>query len=94
MRKASAIFTPTNHWSFKMIQRFLLMSAFVLFFSILEDTPKSLAATNDPARFVSELVSRALAEDTTAARQVRFRQLFRLYFDLRPAPDPLSGHIG
>jgi hypothetical protein len=98
MRKASAIFTPTNHWSFKMIQRFLLMSAFVLFFSIIEDTPKSLAATNDPARFVSELVSRALApmpnEDTTAARQERFRQLFRLYFDLRPAPDPLSGHIG
>jgi phospholipid transport system substrate-binding protein len=86
VRKASAIFTPTNHWSFKMIQRFLLMSAFVLFFSIIEDTPKSLAATNDPARFVSELVTRALApmpnEDTTAARQERFRRLFHLYFDL------------
>jgi phospholipid transport system substrate-binding protein len=75
----------TNLWSFKMIQRFLLLSAFVLFFSIIEDAPKSLAATNDPARFVSDLVSRALApmhEDTTAARQERFRQLFRLYFDL------------
>jgi ABC-type transporter MlaC component len=67
-----------------MIKRYLLLSAFALFSSIM-DAPKSLAATNDPARFVSDLVSRALApmpnEDTSAARQERFRQLFRLYFD-------------
>ena len=69
-----------------MIQRFLLLSAFVLFSSIIEDAPKSLAATNDPASFVSDLPSRALAPmpnaDTTAARQERFRQLFRQYFDV------------
>jgi phospholipid transport system substrate-binding protein len=69
-----------------MIQRFLLLSAFVLFSSIIEDAPKSLAATNDPASFVSDLASRALAPmpnaDTTAARQERFRQLFRQYFDV------------
>ena len=69
-----------------MIQRFLLLSVFVLFSSIIEDAPKSLAATNDPASFVSDLASRALAPmpnaDTTAARQERFRQLFRQYFDV------------
>jgi phospholipid transport system substrate-binding protein len=69
-----------------MIQRFLLLSAFVLFSSIIEDAPKSLAATNDPASFVSDLASRALAPmpnaDTTAVRQERFRQLFRQYFDV------------
>jgi phospholipid transport system substrate-binding protein len=88
MRKAYATFTPTNYWRFKMVQRVLLLSIFVLFFSIIYDASKSLAgaaATNDPARFVSNLVSRALAPmpnaDTTAARQERFRQLFRLYFD-------------
>ena len=68
-----------------MIQRFLLLSAFVLCSSI-EDAPKSLAATNDPASFISDLASRALAPmpnaDTTAARQERFRQLFRQYFDV------------
>ena len=67
-----------------MIQRFLLVSAFVLFSSIIEDAPKSLAATNDSASFVSDLASRAFAPmpnaDTTAARQGRFRQLFRQYF--------------
>jgi len=69
-----------------MIQRFLLVSAFVLFSSIIEDAPKSLAATNDSASFVSDLASRAFAPmpnaDTTAARQERFRQLFRQYFDV------------
>jgi phospholipid transport system substrate-binding protein len=68
-----------------MIQRNLLLSALVLFSSIM-DAPKSLAATNDPASFVSDLASRALApmpnEDTAAARQERFRQLFRQYFDV------------
>ena len=69
-----------------MIQRFLLLSAFVLFTSMLEDAPKSLAATTDPAGFVSDLASRALAPmpnaDATAARQERFRQLFHHYFDV------------
>jgi ABC-type transporter MlaC component len=87
-RGASATFTPTigNLWSLKMIQRFLLLSAFVLFSSIVGDSPKSLAATYDPASFVSDLESHALAPmpnaDTTAARQERFRQLFRQYFDV------------
>ena len=68
-----------------MIQRYLLLSAFALFSSTM-DAPKSLAATNDPASFVSDLASRALApmpnEDMAAARQERFRQLFRQYFDV------------
>ena len=68
-----------------MIQRYLLLSAFALFFSMM-DAPKSLAATNDPTSFVSDLASRALApmpnEDMVAARQERFRQLFRQYFDV------------
>jgi phospholipid transport system substrate-binding protein len=45
-----------------------------------------LAAADDPARFVSDLASRALAAmpngDTAAARQGRFRQLFGQYFDV------------
>jgi phospholipid transport system substrate-binding protein len=68
-----------------MMQRYLLLSALVLFSSIM-DAPKSLAAANDPASFVSDLASRALApmpnEDMAAARQERFRQLFRQYFDV------------
>jgi len=68
-----------------MIQRFLLLSAFVLFSSI-GNTPTSLAATNDPASVVGDLGSRAIAamrnEDTAATKQERFRQLFRQYFDL------------
>ena len=43
-------------------------------------------ATDDPARFVSDLASRALAAmavgDTAAARQGRFRQLLGQYFDV------------
>ena len=69
-----------------MIQRFLLLSAFVLFSSIIGDTPRSLAATNDPASVVGDLGSRAIAAmrnaDTAAAKQERFRQLFRQYFDV------------
>jgi phospholipid transport system substrate-binding protein len=86
---------PTNLWSYKMIKRFLLLSAFALFLSIIADAPKSLAATNDPAIFVGDLVSRALAqipnEDTTAARQGRFRQLFRLYFDVEACAQSALG---
>jgi ABC-type transporter MlaC component len=69
-----------------MIQRFLLLSAFVIFSSIIMDTPRSLAATNDPASVVGDLGSRAIAAmqsgDTAAAKQERFRQLFRQYFDV------------
>ena len=69
-----------------MIQRFLLLSAFVLFFSIIVDFPRSLAATNDPASIVGDLGSRAIAAtrngDTAAANQKRFRELFRQYFDV------------
>jgi phospholipid transport system substrate-binding protein len=68
-----------------MILRFLLLSAFVLLSSIVGGAPKSLAATDGPASFVSDLASRALArmpnEDTTV-KQERFRQLFRQYFDV------------
>jgi phospholipid transport system substrate-binding protein len=69
-----------------MKERFLLLSAFVLFSSIIGDTPRSLAATNDPASFVGDLGSRAIAAmrngDTVADQQERFRQLFRQYFDV------------
>jgi phospholipid transport system substrate-binding protein len=65
-----------------MIQRFLLLSAFVLFSSIIEDTPRSLAATNDPAGIVDDLGGRAISVlqngDTAAAKQ----DLFRQYFDV------------
>jgi phospholipid transport system substrate-binding protein len=68
-----------------MIARSLLLSAFVLLSGLIADCPKSLAATNDPASFVSDLASRALApmpNDTAAVRQERFRQLFCQYFDV------------
>ena len=69
-----------------MIQRSLLLSAFVLLSSSIGGTPGTLAAPVDPASFVGDLGSRALAqlpnEDTAAARQERFRQLFRQYFDV------------
>ena len=69
-----------------MIQRSLLLSAFVLLASIIAGAPIALAATVDPTSFVSDLGSRALAqlpnEDTATARQERFRQLFRQYFDV------------
>jgi phospholipid transport system substrate-binding protein len=69
-----------------MIQRFLLLSAFVLFSSIIVDTPRSLAVTNDPASIVGDLGGRAISVlqngDTAAAKQEQFRQLFRQYFDV------------
>ena len=69
-----------------MIPRSLLLSALVLFFSLIGDAPKSLAASDDPASFVGDLGRRALApmpnDDTTTARQERFHQLFRQYFDV------------
>ena len=69
-----------------MIQRFLLLSAFVLFSSIIVDTPRSLAAPNDPASIVGDLGGRAISVlqngDTAAAKHEQFRQLFRQYFDV------------
>jgi phospholipid transport system substrate-binding protein len=68
----------------QMIQRFLLLSAFVLLSSIIWDFPRGLAATDDPASIVGDLGTRALAamrNGDTAAVQGRFRQLFRQYFD-------------
>jgi phospholipid transport system substrate-binding protein len=69
-----------------MIRRFLLLSAFVIFSSIIVDTSRSLAATNDPASVVGDLGSRAIASmqsgDTAAAKQEQFRRLFRQYFDV------------
>jgi hypothetical protein len=42
-----------------MIQRFLQLPAFVQFFSIIGDAPRSLAATNDPASIVGDIGTRA-----------------------------------
>jgi phospholipid transport system substrate-binding protein len=68
------------------MQRFLLLLAFVLLFSIVGGATRSLAATDDPASLIRDLASRALAPmpdgDTAAGRQGRFRQLFRQYFDV------------
>jgi phospholipid transport system substrate-binding protein len=68
------------------LQRFLLLSAVVLFSSTIGDTPRSLAATNDPASIVGDVGSRAIAAmrngEAAAAKQDLFRQLFRQYFDV------------
>ena len=69
-----------------MIQRSLLLSAFVLLSSIIGGAPRSLAASDGiaGASFVNDLGTRALAamrNGDTAAVQGRFRQLFRRYFD-------------
>lgn len=68
-----------------MVQRSLLLMVFVLLFSI-GDVPISLAATNDPSSFISDLGGRALVSmpngNTAAVRQGLFRQLFRQYFDV------------
>jgi hypothetical protein len=59
-----------------MIQRSLPLSAFVLLSSIIGGAPRSLAATDDPASFVNDLGTRALAamrNGDTAAVQGRFR---------------------
>ncbi len=64
----------------------LLLSAFLLLSSIIGGAPRTLAAMVDPTSFVSDLAGRALAqlpnEAPAAARQERFRQLFRQYFDV------------
>src|ERR1700739_206213 len=69
-----------------MRQRCLLLSAFVLFSCIIGNTPRSLAATSDPASIVGDLGARAISAmqngDTAAAKQEQFRQLFRQYFDV------------
>ena len=69
-----------------MIQRSLLLSAFVLLSSIIGGAPRSLAASEGipGASFVNDLGTRALAamrNGDMAAVQGRFRQLFRQYFD-------------
>src|SRR6202008_597006 len=68
----------------QMIQRSLLLSAFVLLSSIIGGAPRSLAATDDPASLVNDLGTRALAamrNGDAAAVQRQFRQLVRRYFD-------------
>lgn len=63
----------------------LLLSGLLLS-SIIGGAPRTLAAMADPTSFVSDLAGRALAqlpnEAPAAARQERFRQLFRQYFDV------------
>ena len=80
-----------------MLRRSLLLSAFVLS-SILGGAPRSFAAADDPVNFVTDLGSRALAAmgngDTAAAAQVRFRQLFRQYFDVESCARSALGHTG
>jgi len=66
-----------------MIQRSLLLSAFVLLSSVIGGAPRSFAA-DDPASVVGDLGNRALAamrNGDPATVQARFRQLFRQYFD-------------
>jgi phospholipid transport system substrate-binding protein len=68
-----------------MISRSLLLSVVVLLSGVIGVSPRGFAATVDPTSFVSDLGSRALApmpREDTAARQERFRQLFRQYFDV------------
>jgi phospholipid transport system substrate-binding protein len=71
-------------WELQMIQRSLLLSAFVLLSSIIGGSPRGLAATDDPASLVNDLGTRALAamrNGDAAAVQRQFRQLVRRYFD-------------
>jgi len=67
-----------------MIQRSLLLSAFVLLAGVIGGAQGSVAAADDPTSVVGDLGTRALAAmrygDTTVA-QARIRQLFRQYFD-------------
>src|ERR1700751_3702056 len=68
----------------QMIQRSLLLSAFVLLSSVTGGAPRSFAAADDPASVVGDLGTRALAamrNGDPATVQGRFRQLFRQYFD-------------
>jgi ABC-type transporter MlaC component len=75
--------------------RSLVLSAFVLLSGIIGSAPRSLAATDDPASFVRDLASRALAAtpdgDAAAARQGRFRQLYRQYFDVEACARSVLG---
>src|SRR6266853_1492439 len=67
-----------------MKQGSLLLSAFVLLSSIIGGAPRSVAYADDPANFVNDLGTRALAamrNGDAAAVQGQFRQLFRRYFD-------------
>jgi phospholipid transport system substrate-binding protein len=72
-------------FGFSKIRRSLTMCAFLLLFGVIGAPPRSLAAA-DPASFISDLGSRALAAmqngDTTVAKQGRFRKLLRQYFDV------------
>jgi phospholipid transport system substrate-binding protein len=71
-------------WGNPMRRRSLLLSAVVLLASIIGGAPRSTAAPNDPVSLVNNLGTRALAamqSGDTAAREWRFRQLYRLYFD-------------
>ena len=82
-----------------MIQRFLLLSAFVLFFSIIGDTPRSLAATNDPASIVGDLGGRAICSpcETGIRRRPSRSSSASCSVSIstwKPAPVLLSGHIG
>ena len=69
-----------------MIQRFLLLSAFVLFSSILVDTKKAWPPRMSRRALSAILGGRAISVlqngDTAAAKQEQFRQLFRQYFDV------------
>src|SRR2546423_8696703 len=82
----------------QMIQRSLLLSAFVLLSGIIGGAPRSLAASDGipGASFVNDLGTRALAairNGDTAAVQGQFRQLFRRYFDVEAcARSALGSH--
>jgi phospholipid transport system substrate-binding protein len=67
-----------------MMKRPILLSLIALFFSMIGSSAISFAATDSPTSFVVDLASRALAPngDKAAAREDRFRQLFRHYFDV------------
>jgi phospholipid transport system substrate-binding protein len=67
-----------------MIQRSMLLSAFVLLSSVIAGAPRSFAVADDPVSVVGDLGTSALAamrSGDTVAVQGRFRQLFRQYFD-------------
>ncbi|HEY3910153.1 MAG TPA: ABC transporter substrate-binding protein [Stellaceae bacterium] len=68
-----------------MIGRSLLLSALVLSSSIIGVVPKSWAGSRAAVNVVNDFGSLVLAAmrsgDTTAAREARFRPLYRRYFD-------------
>jgi phospholipid transport system substrate-binding protein len=78
------IASRTNRFGFQRLRHGLILSLFLLS-SVIGDAPSSLAAS-DPASFVNDFASRALAAmrngGTTPARQGQFRQLFCQYFDV------------